>query len=79
MTENALIAVVVLLPVVIICLKYRQKLFSGNKNRKRLEKMCFGDKEAALRLMRGEISRNPGIDEDEACRKAVEKLRRHRK
>ena len=66
--------------VVFVC--YRRKpgigLLSRDKHKRELEKMCFGDQGAAVRLMRVELQKNPGISEQEAYRRAVAKLRRHR-
>ena len=66
--------------VVFVC--YRRKphigFFARDKHKKELQKMCFGDQGAAARLMRMELQKNPGISEQEAYRRAAEKLRRHR-
>jgi hypothetical protein len=50
---------------------------AGSRERKRLVKMCFGDEEKALRLMRREMKQDPGIGEREAYRRAVQRYRRH--
>jgi hypothetical protein len=48
----------------------------GRKERALLLHMCFGDQEAASRLIQGERSRSPGLSEAQACRRAIQRLQR---
>jgi hypothetical protein len=38
--------------------------------------MCLGDEATVDRLIAGELSRNPGISEADACRRAVQAIQR---
>ena len=81
MFSTLVIAILVCALVVLLYLKPKGlgiPGFSGGNYQKKLEQMCFGDKQAAYRLMQGELTKNPGISEKEAYRRAMEKLRRHR-
>jgi hypothetical protein len=48
----------------------------ARKDRARLLQICFGDQTAVDRLIEGERSRAPGIPEAEACRRAIQRVRR---
>lgn len=82
MINTLLVAIFISALAFLLLVLYKRKpqirLFSGDKYKKELEKLCFGDKGAAARLMRMELQKKPGISEQEAYRRAVAKLRRHR-
>lgn len=46
------------------------------RERRVLRRMCLGDEAAVERTVSGERSRNPGITEGEAVRRAIRRLRR---
>jgi hypothetical protein len=46
------------------------------EDRTLLLRMCFGDAATADRLIAGERSRNPGISEAQACRRAIQAIQR---
>jgi len=51
---------------------------SGGRERERLLRMCFGDREAVERLISLERQKDRNIGEKEACIRAAERLRRHK-
>lgn len=51
---------------------------SGGRERERLLRMCFGDREAVERLISLEREKDESIGEKEACIRAAERLRRHK-
>jgi hypothetical protein len=47
------------------------------RDRRKLVKMCFGDEAKADRLLQREMKQDPRIGEREACRRAIQRYRRH--
>lgn len=51
---------------------------SGGREKERLLRMCFGDRDTVERLIKLERDRDKNISEKEACIRAAERLRRHK-
>jgi hypothetical protein len=46
------------------------------KERRLILRMCFGDSAAVERTISGELARNPGISELEACQRVIRRYQR---
>lgn len=51
----------------------------AREERATLRQLCFGDDAAVTRLIAAEHARRPGLSELEACRRAVQSIRRDKR